>query len=310
MLVDWAVNGVRIQLADAHPYTSPVSWSAAGKQILITGGNSGIGQATATELARRGARVTITARDETRGRQAASEIEASAGTGVELGTLDLSSLDSVRRFTGWFTERHDRLDVLINNAGVISGRRRETPDGFEWTFGVNHLGPFLLTNLLTDLLVTRAPSRIINVSSDAHRSATGGLDFHDLQLTGRYSPMRAYAASKLANILFAVELDQRLAGLGVTARALHPGVVGTSFGQDTESAAYMRYGMRLVKRFFKTPAEGAATSVFLATADDAAVTGSIYWSDQAPAHPIPAALDSRAAARLWVESERLVGLPG
>jgi NAD(P)-dependent dehydrogenase (short-subunit alcohol dehydrogenase family) len=287
-----------------------MSWNVDGKRVLITGGNSGIGQATATELARRGARVTITARDETRGRQAVSEIEASAGAEVELGMLDLSSLDSVRRFAGWFTERHDRLDVLINNAGVMTGRRRETPDGFEWTFGVNHLGPFLLTNLLTELLVTHAPSRIINVSSDAHRSAAGGLDFHDLQLTGRYSPMRAYASSKLANILFAVELDRRLAGLGVTARALHPGVVGTSFGQDTESAAYMRYGMRLVKRFFKTPAEGAATSVFLATADDAAVTGSIYWSDQAPAQPIPAALDSGAAARLWQESERLVGPPG
>ncbi len=276
--------------------------------MLITGGNSGIGQATAIELARRGAHVTITARDEMRGRQAASEIEATSGAQVERGLLDLAALDSVRAFATWFTDRHDRLDVLINNAGVMTGRRRETSDGFEWTLGVNHLGPFLLTNLLIDLLVESAPARIINVSSDAHRSAREGLEFDDLQLSHGYSPMRAYAASKLANILFAVELDRRLSRSGVTTRALHPGVVGSSFAQGPESPAYMRIGMRAVKRFFKTPAEGAATSVFLATVDDVALAESIYWSDEAPAAPMAAALDPDAASRLWEASARLVGL--
>lgn len=286
----------------------PMTWSIDGKRVLVTGANSGIGLATATELARRGADVTITARDRRKGETAAASIERDAGRSVDLGLLDLASLESVRSFGGRFADTHDRLDVLINNAGVMAGSRRETPDGFEWTFGVNHLGPFLLTNLLTPLLVDGAPSRVVTVSSEASRSARAGLDFDDLQMTRGYSPNKAYAASKLANILFTVELDRRLSSDGVTARALHPGVVRTSFGKSAESSRWMGLLMTTVGPLLKKPEEGAATSVLLATAPDEQVAQSLYWSEGSPADPVPAAIDPESAERLWSVSERLVGL--
>jgi NAD(P)-dependent dehydrogenase (short-subunit alcohol dehydrogenase family) len=258
-------------------------------------------------LTARGAEVTVTARSRSKGEEAVATIERNTGRTVGLELLDLASLDSVRSFASRFTATHDRLDVLINNAGVMAGRRQQTPDGFEWTIGVNHLGPFLLTNLLTDLLVAGAPSRIINVSSEASRSARGGLDFDDLQMTKGYSSNKAYAASKLANILFTVELDRRLAGSGITARALHPGVVRTSFGRSAESSRWMDVLMKVVGPFLKTPEEGARTSVLLATAPDEEVSQALYWSEGSPKDPIPAAVDREAAGRLWAMSEQLVG---
>jgi NAD(P)-dependent dehydrogenase (short-subunit alcohol dehydrogenase family) len=285
-----------------------MAWNIEGKQVLITGGNSGIGKATAEELTRRGARVMITARDGSKGRAAADEIRAATGAEVAVGNLDLSRLDSVRAFAQDHLGDHDRLDVLINNAGVMAGRRRETPDGFEWTFAVNHLGPFLLTNLLTDLLVSSSPARIITVSSENYRSVKEGLDFDDLQMSNGYSPSKAYAASKLASILFTVELDRRLRGLGVTANALHPGVVATSFGKGADGPKSMGLLMTVLKPFLRKPARGASTSVFLATAEDEALEAGLYWSNEAPKDPIPAAVDADAATRLWSESEHLVGL--
>lgn len=285
-----------------------MTWNIAGKRVLVTGANSGIGLATATELARRGANVTITARDRAKGEAAAASIERDVGRSVDLGLLDLASLESVRSFSARFGDDHDRLDVLVNNAGVMAGGRRETPDGFEWTFGVNHLGPFLLTNLLTPLLVDTAPSRVVTVSSEASRGARAGLDFDDLQMTRGYSPNKAYAASKLANILFTVELDRRLADRGVTARALHPGVIRTSFGKSAESYRWMGLLMTMVGPFLKKPEEGASTSVLLATAPDEEVARSLYWSEGSPAAPVPAAVDADAAERLWSLSERMVGL--
>lgn len=283
-------------------------WTIDGKRVLVTGANSGIGLATATELARRGADVTITARDRTKGEAAAASIRRDAGRSVELGILDLASLDSVRSFSDRFADDHNRLDILINNAGVMAGTRRETPEGFEWTFGVNHLGPFLLTNLLAPLLVGSAPSRVINVSSEASRGARAGLDFDDLQMTTGYSPNKAYAASKLANILFTVELDRRLADGGVTARALHPGVIRTSFAKGPESHRWMGVLMTMVGPFLKRPEEGAATSVLLATAPGEELARSLYWSEGSPKDPVPAATDPRSAERLWSVSEQLVGL--
>ncbi len=283
-------------------------WNIAGKTVLITGGNSGIGKATAEELARRGAHVMITARNPAKGQDAADEIRTATGAEVAVGNLDLASLDSVRTFGAEFLRDHSALDVLINNAGVMAGKRRETPDGFEWTFGVNHLGHFLLTALLTDRLVAGAPTRIINVSSDAHRSAKTGLDFDDLQMRNGYSSSKAYATSKLANILYTVELDRRLRDSGVTARALHPGVVGTNFGKSAEGSKTIAFFMTALKPVLKKPADGARTSVFLATADDAILGAGLYWSDEAPHDPIPPALDPDAAGRLWSASERLVGL--
>lgn len=285
-------------------------WNIEGKTVLITGGNSGIGKATATELARHGAEVTITARNRSHGTAAAREIGAATGAQIGVGHLDLASLDSVRAFAKDYSSNHESLHVLINNAGVMTGRRRLTVDGYEWTFAVNHLGPFLLTNLLTDLLVSSAPARIITVSSEIQRSAKGELDFDDLQMQRGYSPSRAYAVSKRANILFTVELDRRLRSSGVSARAVHPGVVATSFGRDPESPRWMGAMTVMLKPFLRSPARGAGTSVYLATAADDALSRGIYWSDEAPIDPSPATLDEHTAARLWDESQKLVGLAG
>jgi NAD(P)-dependent dehydrogenase (short-subunit alcohol dehydrogenase family) len=224
--------------------------------------------------------------------------------GVE--QLDLSSLDSIRAFAGRFSP--DRLDVLINNAGVMTGKRLETPHGFEWTFGVNHLGPFLLSNLLTERLVADAPSRVVTVSSENYRRAKDGLDFDDLQSTKRFSANMAYAASKLANILFTMELDRRLGGAGVAAKALHPGVVGTSFAQGAEGSKLMGVMMRVLKPFLATPAQGAATSVHLATASDEEIGRGLYWADQDVKERLPIASDEAAARKLWDISAELVRL--
>lgn len=285
-----------------------MSWSIEDKVVLITGGNSGIGKATAAELARRGASVTITARDPAKGADAADEIRAATGAEVAVGILDLSSLDSVRAFSAEFASDHQRIDVLVNNAGTMAGRRRETPDGFEWTFGVNYLGPFLLTNLLMPLLVGSAPSRVITVSSENYRTAKKGLNFNDLQMEDGFSPSKAYAASKMANILFTVELDRRFSSSGVTARALHPGVVATSFGKGPDGSKMMGLLMSGLKPFLRKPEQGAATSVYLATTDEADLDAGIYWSNETPKEPIAVAVDGDSAARLWLESERMVGL--
>lgn len=283
-----------------------MTWNITGKHVLITGGTSGIGRATATQLASRGANVTITSRSLTTAQTAAEELTSAAGIAVEAAALDLSSLDAVRTFAASYTDRHQQLDVLINNAGTMAGKRRTTPDGLEWTLAVNHLGPFLLTNLLTPLLLTSTPARIINVSSENHRSAKGGLDFDDLQMMTGYSPSKAYAASKLANILFTIELNERLGPEGVTARALHPGVVATNFGKDANSPRWMGLAMTLLKPFLATPEKGAATSVHLATAQTDELEASIYWASSKPKQPSESALDKAAARQLWEASAEMV----
>ena len=283
-------------------------WNIADARVLITGGTSGIGQAAAAELARRGADVTITARDAAKGNAAAAAIRADTGVDVHVGLLDLSRLDSVREFAADYSRSHDRLDVLVNNAGTMTWRRMQTPDGLEWTFAVNHLAPFLLTQLLSDQLVASAPSRVISVSSEVHRSAKKGLDLADLQMTRGWSANKAYAASKLATILLTVELDQRLAEHGVTARAVHPGVVATNFGSGPEGRRLMGVMMTALSPLLKKPTDGAAPIVLLATASDDVVGQSLYWSQTEPTQPSPAAQDREAAAALWQASERLAGL--
>ncbi|MCL4111945.1 UNVERIFIED_CONTAM: hypothetical protein GTU68_043055 [Idotea baltica] len=196
----------------------------------------------------------------------------------------------------------------MNNAGTMAGKRQTTPDGLERTLAVNYLGPFLLTNLLTDRLVRSAPSRIITVSSENHRSAKNGLDFDDLQMTAGYTPSKAYAASKLANILFTVELDRRLNDRGVTARALHPGVVATNFGKDPDSPRWMGLAMTLLKPVLATPQKGAATSIHLATAQPDDLDAGIYWSNSKPKQPTDPAINPSDARRLWDLSVQLVGL--
>jgi len=283
-----------------------MTWDIDGKHVLITGGNSGIGKATAEELARRGAQVKITARDPQKGATAADEISAATGGSIDVEQLDLARLHSIRSFADRFST--DPLDVLINNAGVMTGKRLETPDGFEWTFGVNHLGPFLLTNLLTNRLIGDSPGRVITVSSENYRRAKDGLDFDDLQSMKQFNSNMAYATSKLANILFTMELDRRLGGSGVTARALHPGVVGTSFGQGPEGSKVMGLMMRVLKPFLASPAQGASTSVHIATAPDEELGRGLYWAAGDVKERLPIASDIAAAARLWDVSADLVRL--
>jgi NAD(P)-dependent dehydrogenase (short-subunit alcohol dehydrogenase family) len=282
--------------------------SMTGKTVIVTGGNSGIGEATAVALARAGARTFITARDRGRGGKAVEAIrEASGSDQVELVVFDLGDLASVRAGAAEILDRCPRIDVLINNAGLVLTDRSETVDGYESTFAVNHLGPFLLTELLTDRLVASAPSRVVNVASTAHRSARRGLDFDDLQSRQGYKGMQVYGSSKLANILFTTELASRLSGKGVTVNSVHPGTVATGYGRDGDTRGLLAFGLKVIKPFILTPEKGARTSVFLASSlDVAGVTGKYFVKCKAR-KPSAAAQDEAAAHRLWRVSEELVG---
>jgi NAD(P)-dependent dehydrogenase (short-subunit alcohol dehydrogenase family) len=277
-----------------------------GKVCLITGASSGIGKETAVVLARMGANVVIHARSTQRGSAAAAEIrEGSGSNDVDLIVAELASLAAVRSLADQFRRRHQQLHVLINNAGAYHADRRLTEDGYEMTFGVNHLAHFLLTNLLLDMLRASAPSRIINVSSGAHMRAT--LDLDDLQGETRYRGMAAYGRSKLANVLFTNELARRLAGTAVTANSLHPGVVKTGFGRNNGGAvgAIFRLYHALAGPFVLSSEKGAETSVYLASSPDAATESGKYFVDKKAAASSSLANDPELAARLWQVSEEL-----
>ncbi len=279
-----------------------------GKTVLITGGNTGIGKATAIALARMGAQVTITSRSPEKGEAALADIRQQAGSDtVECMRHDLASLANVRRFADEFLATHPRLDVLINNAGLVLTNRSETEDGFESTLGVNHLGHFLLTNLLLPRLKDSAPSRIVVLSSDAHRGAIGGLDFEDLHARRSYGGVKAYCRSKLANLLFTVELDNRLRGTGVTVNAVHPGVVASEFGGDGDTSGFFGLIVKATHWFFITTEKGARTSVHVASAPELEGVSGKYFMRSKPARPSRAAQDRGAALRLWEVSEQLTG---
>lgn len=269
-----------------------------GKVCLITGATGGIGEATARGLAALGASVVITARDRARGEAVRRELPGAA----QLLELDLASLASVRACAAALRAAHARLDVLVLNAGVWSRHRRTTADGFELTFGVNHLGHFLLCHLLLDLLRASAPARIVVVSSNEHRR--GRIEWDDLMFERRrYRGAAAYRQSKLANVLHAGALARRLAGSGVTANALHPGVVATALARD-----YPQPLIRALNLVLLSPEDGARTSLHAATAPElAAVTGA-YLEKRRVSRAAPAARDPAAQDRLWSLSERLVGL--
>ena len=277
----------------------------SGQTCLVTGATSGIGKETALRLATLGATVIIVARDAARGEAAAAEIGSRVpGATVEVMTADLSSLAQVRRLAGEVLARQDRLDVLVNNAGVISTRRQLTADGLEVTFAVNHLAPFLLTTLLRGLLERSAPARVVTVSSAAHKQARA-IPWDDLPYGGRSAQGQAYPLSKLLNILFTSELARRLHGTGVTANCLHPGFVRTALGRDVTGA--LGAVLPLILRVQPGPASGAETPVYLASSPEVArVTGG-YFVKCKPAEPSALARDARAAARLWALSADLAG---
>jgi NAD(P)-dependent dehydrogenase (short-subunit alcohol dehydrogenase family) len=278
-----------------------------GRTVVITGANSGVGKATAVALAGAGARTVITARDHDRGRQAQDDIRRASGSDqVDLVVFDLADLGSVRQGARRLLDGYGQIHVLINNAGLVLSHRSETKDGYEATFGINHLGPFLLTRELTGRLTASAPARVVTVASTAHRSARRGLDFDDLQSDRHYAGMRAYSRSKLANILFSNELARRLAGSGVTANSVHPGTVATGFARDDDASGLLAFGVKVIKPFILTPEQGARTSVYLASSPEVADVTGRYFIKCRPREPSAAARDAEAAARLWSVSEELV----
>ncbi|MCB9422017.1 MAG: SDR family oxidoreductase [Ardenticatenaceae bacterium] len=267
---------------------------------LITGGNTGIGLATAIGLAQLGVHIVIVSRDRNRGETAVTQIKQAANnTHVDLLVADLSSQAQIRRLADEFLERNNRLDVLVNNAGVIPQTRQVTEDGYELQFAVNHLAYFLLTNLLLDLIKASAPARIVNVSSQVHAWAT--IDFDDLQNERRYNPTGVYGQTKLMNVLFTYELARRLEGTAVTANCLHPGVISTNL-----NAAYMGRSQDMAS--MSQLMDGAQTSIYLASSPEVeGVTGK-YFSHQRTQRSADLSYDESVAAKLWQISARMTGL--
>ena len=276
--------------------------------VVITGANTGLGEATAVALARMGATTVLACRNPDRAAAAAQRVRGQSGSDqVEIAELDLGDLESVRHAADEILERFDRLDVLVNNAGGLSTERRTTRQGFEQTFGVNHLGPFLLTNLLLDRLRQSAPSRIVNVSSVGHRAARG-MRWEDLQFAHGYNTFGAYGQSKLANILFTQALARRLAPSEVTANACHPGSVRTELGRDGDTSGFIGLmSFTVLRPLYVSAARGARTQVYLASAAEMDGRSGGYYVGCRKHRPSRAARDDEAAERLWDVSEQLVG---
>ncbi|XP_034542529.1 retinol dehydrogenase 11-like [Notolabrus celidotus] len=280
-----------------------------GKTVLITGSNTGIGKETAVDLARRGARVILACRDMDRANNAAEEVKKRSGSDkVVVKKLDLASLESVRELAKDVLASEERLDILINNAGVMSCPKWQTADGFEMQFGVNHLGHFLLTHCLLDLLKKSAPSRIVSVSSLAHER--GQICFDDINQEKDYRPWKSYSQSKLANVLFTRELANKLQGTGVTTYSLHPGVIRTELGRHfwPSMALWKRVVYTPLMFFIKSPTEGAQTTIYCAVEESLQNQSGLYYSDCAPKTAAPQGLDDEAAKKLWDLSAVMVGL--
>ena len=277
-----------------------------GKICIVTGANSGIGKATALALAQRGATVVMVCRDRARGEQARSEITTnSRNTAVDLLQADLSSQQSIRQLVETFKQHYPHLHVLINNAGAAFPGRRETVDGLEMTFAVNYLAPFLLTNLLLDVLKASAPARIVNVSSNSHEA--GYIQLDDLQEEKHYRSMKVYGQSKLAVVLFTYEVARNLQGTGVTANCLHPGFVATNFAQS-DGAPAVRLLVKLIASFGASPEKGAKTSIYLASSPEVeGVTGK-YFVKSIPKRSAAISYDESLQRQLWGQSAKLVGL--
>ena len=278
-----------------------------GKICMVTGATSGIGAATAEELARRGATLILVGRNREKCEATADQLRRRTGnSSVECLVADLSSQSDIRGLARQFRDQHSRLDVLINNAGGIFMTRRQTVDGLEMTFALNHLAYFLLTTLLLDTLEASAPSRIINVSSCGHERADG-IVFADLQSERNYRGFKAYHRSKLANLLFTYELARRLSGTDVTVNALDPGIVATNIGRNNRWI--WRVLKPLVDVLFRmnyiSPVEGARTAIYLAASPDLAAVTGLYFAKERQVASSEASRDEAAARRLWKVSEEL-----
>jgi len=276
----------------------------AGRTVLVTGGSGGIGRATAMGLATMGAHLAITGRDRERTERAAREIRAAGGGPVDLFVADLSSQSEVRRLADEVLQSLSRIDVLVNNVGGYWNTRHVTADGLERTFALNHLAPFLLTDLLLDRLAQSAPARVVTVSSNVPR--IGRIDFDDLQGERSYSGARADNQSKLANVVFTYELARTLQATSITANALHPGLVSTSFGAE-DPGGVQRLLTPFMRPFMKAPAQGAATSIHVASAPDLERVTGRYFANRKPTRSSARSYDEAAGARLWQVSADLVG---
>src|SRR5918996_1675083 len=293
--------------AATRPQASPDGRRSpmAGKTVLVTGASGGIGKATALGLATMGAHIAIIGRDRGRTEGAAREIRTAGSGQVDVFVGDLSSQSEVRRLADEVLQSLPRIDVLVNNVGGYWNTRHVTPDGLERTFALNHLAPFLLTNLLLDRLKQSAPARVVTVAS--HAQAMGRIDFDDLQAERSYSGARAYNQSKLANVLFTYELARQLQATPVTANTLHPGLVNTSFGAEDPSRV-QRLLVPFMRPFMKTPAQGAATPIHMASAPDLEQVTGRYFVNSKPKRSAKRSYDEATAARLWQVSADLVGL--
>jgi NAD(P)-dependent dehydrogenase (short-subunit alcohol dehydrogenase family) len=277
-----------------------------GKTVLITGGTGGIGRAAAIGLAAMGARIGITGRDRVRAERAAAVIARESGNrAVDVFVADMSSQAEVRRLAGEVLATYPRLDVLLNNVGGFWAHRHVTADGLEHTFALNHLAPFLLTDLLLERLTASAPARIVTVSSGAQ--SMGTIEFDDLMGAKKYSGQDAYNQSKLANVMFTYELARRLEGTGVTATALHPGMTSTAFGAEDMARGWGPL-IAVLRLFMKSPERGAETPVYLASSPEAEGVTGRYFANRKAKTSHKSSYDTATTARLWQVSAELVGL--
>jgi retinol dehydrogenase 14 len=297
---------VRRYLSGGNARTLPTMTNTmSGKTVLITGGTGGIGKAAAVGLASMGARVGITGRDQARAELAAAAIaKESRNPSVDVFVADMSSQAEVRRLAHDILAAYPRLDVLLNNVGGFWAHRHETADGLEHTFALNHLAPFLLTNLLLDRLIASAPARVVTVSSGAQ--SMGRIDFEDLMGELKYSGSRAYNQSKLANVMFTYELAKRLEGTGVTSTALHPGLTSTAFSAEDPALSWL---VTILRPFMKSPKRGAETPVYLSSSPDAEGLTGKYFANRKAKESNKSSYDTAITARLWQVSADLVGIP-
>ncbi|QWU48010.1 SDR family oxidoreductase [Bacillus sp. NP247] len=294
---------------------SQTKWTLRDKYIVITGATSGIGLSAAKVFAERGAKLGIIARNEVKANDVMTQLEnlTNGNVTVDLFLADMASQQSIRRVATEILERCPRIDILVNNAGALFQTRQITEDGLEMTWAVNHLGPFLLTNLLLERLKESAPARVITTASHGHKMAKKGIDFGDLDAEQLYrgvkkfmgGPTMRYAQTKLANILFTFELAQRLEGTGVSAYSFDPGLVNTNFNQDNGLVA--RLTMAAMKPFSRTPEEGAETLIWLAESNGFIDHSGCYYADKQVGKTSEAALDKDVAKRLWDISEKQTG---